>query len=92
MDYITLMGRWRKVILTGTLACILIAFVISYLMPKIYRITMMVRPGIIGYDNIGKRMNVESADSLSMRINENFFLEDLLLFIEKENIEEIPVG
>lgn len=92
IDYITLMWRWRRAILTGTLACILVAFVISYLMPKIYRITMTVRPGIIGYDNIGKRMNVESADNLSMRINENFYLEDLMLFIEKENIEEIPGG
>jgi len=92
IDYITLMWKWKRTILSGTLACILIAFVISYLMPKIYRITMTVRPGIIGYDNSGKRMNVESADSLSMRINENFFHEDLMLFIEKENIKEIPGG
>jgi LPS O-antigen subunit length determinant protein (WzzB/FepE family) len=90
MVYISLMWKWRKTILSGTLACILIAFVISYLMPKVYRITMTVRPGIIGYDNNGKRMSVESSDSLSARIHENYFLEDLMLFVEKENLGDLP--
>jgi LPS O-antigen subunit length determinant protein (WzzB/FepE family) len=90
MDYITIIWKWRKTILTGTIACILIAFGISYLLPKIYRITMTVRPGIIGYDNNGKRISAESSDNLSARIHENYFLEDLMLFIEKENIGDIP--
>ena len=51
IDLLRIIWKWKYLIIGGTLFCTLAAIGLSYFMPKIYQIDMVLRPGIL---NIGK--------------------------------------
>ena len=46
IDYLRVIWKWKWLILGGTLVCALLASVISLNMPKFYRVTLAVEPGV----------------------------------------------
>ena len=47
MDCLRVIWKWKKLIILGTIAIVIVAGVISFLMPKVYSIQMVLEPGIL---------------------------------------------
>lgn len=48
MDYINVLWKWKKLIIIGTLLCMLIAGIVSFLLPPIYRVNTIIEIGTTG--------------------------------------------
>jgi len=53
MDYLRVIWKWKYLIVAGTLVCAVAAGVISFSIPKVYRIRMLIRPGVLTISEAG---------------------------------------
>ena len=51
IDYINVLCKWKKLIILGTLSCMIVAGVVSFLLPPVYRISTIIQIGSIRKDN-----------------------------------------
>jgi len=72
IDYLKVLWKWKWLIIAGTLICAVAAAVISSQMPKIYRVATVIEPGIIGFDNSGNYIYMDS-QNISGKINEGVY-------------------
>ncbi len=72
IDYLKVLWKWKWLIIAGTLICAVAAAVISSQMPKIYRVATVIEPGIIGLDNSGNYIYMDS-QNISGKINEGSY-------------------
>ena len=55
IDLLRVVWKWKYLIIGGTLVCAIAAMVISLVMPKIYRIETIIRPGILSFGEDGEK-------------------------------------
>jgi len=85
MDYLRVIWKWKYLIVAGTLICAIAAGVISFSMPKVYRIDMVVRPCILRMDEAGKDVYVDSPQNIKAMIETGTFDREVLDYIGKSN-------
>ncbi|NOY52621.1 MAG: hypothetical protein GXP58_03260 [Deltaproteobacteria bacterium] len=73
IDYIHVLCKRKKLILFGTILCMLIAGVLSYRSPDLYRATLIFRPGMTGQIIDQKRETVDDADAIVRRIRSGVY-------------------
>lgn len=73
IDILKIFWRWRRSIVAGTLLCVLVTGVISALLPKIYRISMVIRPGIIGINKDTDNVYIDSTENIKALIKAGTF-------------------
>jgi capsular polysaccharide biosynthesis protein len=79
MDYLRVIWKWKYLILAGTLICGVGAGVISLSIPKVYRIDMMIRPGILKVNKAaGKDVYVDSPENIKTIVEGGAFDRELL--------------
>ena len=54
IDLLRVIWKWKYLIIGGAAGCAVAALVISLIMPKIYRIETVIRPGILSFKKDGK--------------------------------------
>lgn len=88
IDYLRVLWKWKWLIIAGTLVCAIIAAIISVQMPKIYEISMVIEPGIVGLDNSGNYIYTNSKN-ISGKINEGIYNKNIkkLLNIDPSKIK-----
>ena len=64
MDYLRVIWKWKYLIVAGTLMCAVVAAVISFSMRKLYRIDMVLQPGVLKMNVTGKGVYVDSAQNI----------------------------
>ncbi|MEA3414986.1 MAG: GNVR domain-containing protein [Thermodesulfobacteriota bacterium] len=69
IDYLRVLWKWKWLIVVGTIICAVAASVISLQMPKIYKITTVIEPGIAGIKDDGDFMYIDSVANISGKIN-----------------------
>ncbi|MEA1935451.1 MAG: Wzz/FepE/Etk N-terminal domain-containing protein, partial [Thermodesulfobacteriota bacterium] len=69
IDYLRVLWKWKWFIIAGTLICAVAAAVISLQMPKVYEISTVIEPGIIGIKDDGGFMYIDSVANISGKIN-----------------------
>lgn len=52
IDYINVLWRWKKMIIIGTLSCMLIAGVFSFLLPRVYLLKTIIEIGSMENDGV----------------------------------------
>ncbi|MCG2755792.1 MAG: Wzz/FepE/Etk N-terminal domain-containing protein [Desulfobacteraceae bacterium] len=72
IDYLKVLWKWKWLIIAGALVCAVIAAAIGLRMPKIYEISTVIEPGIIGVDNSGNYTYMNS-NNISGKINEGAY-------------------
>jgi len=77
IDLLRIVWKWKWLIICGTLFCAITAGAVSFLMPKIYEISMVLEPGIIAMNNEGKFQYVDSPANVSAKINERVYQKRL---------------
>ena len=90
IDYLKVLWKWKWLIIAGTLICVVATAVISSQMPKIYEVSTVIEPGIIGVDNSGNYTYMNSKN-ISGKINEGAYnksIKKLLnINLSKTNLE-----
>ena len=68
MDYLKVLWKWKYLILLGTLACALIAGIVSFNMTKIYSVKTVLAPGVAKVAGDGKITYIASLQEIKTLI------------------------
>ena len=90
IDILRVIWKWKYFILTGAIACGLIAAIISFNRPKIYSIDMVLKPGILSIGNQGKSVYIDSAENIMELITSGTFNGDILNYLSEIKMRDIP--
>ena len=90
MDYLKVLWKWKYLILLGTLACAVIAAIVSFNMTKIYEVKMVVSPGILKIGEDGKRLYIDSLQNIQTMIESGSFNGKILESIDKPAEGDLP--
>ncbi len=90
MDYLKILWKWKYLILLGTLACAVIAGVVSFNMTKIYSIKTVLAPGVAKVDGSGKLTYIASTQEIKTLIETGVLESTVLKQIKVRNEEERP--
>ncbi|UCF91872.1 MAG: hypothetical protein JSW39_26975 [Desulfobacterales bacterium] len=90
IDILLVIWRHRYLIMGGTLACTLIVAVLSLLMPKIYSVDMVLRPGILEIGGDGKNVYIDTAENIKALIEAETFNKEILQKLKESNGDDIP--
>ncbi len=85
MDYLLVIWKWKYLIVAGTLICAVAAGVISFSMSKVYRIDMVLRPGILTMDMGGRNVYIDSPENIKAMIETGMFDREILDHIGEPN-------
>jgi capsular polysaccharide biosynthesis protein len=83
VDYLKVLWKWKYLILVGTLACALIAGVVSFNMTKIYEAKMVIAPGVLKITENGKRFYIDSLQNIQTMIESGSLTDQLLASMDK---------
>jgi len=87
IDILRVIWKWKYFILAGTIACGLAAAIISFSIPKIYRIDMTLQPGIVSIDEYGKKVNIDSVENIKTIIETNVLKSEIVKYLQIRNIK-----
>jgi len=90
IDILRVIWKWKHLIIVGTVVCGLIAAIISFVMPKIYSVDMVLRPGILSFGEQGKNIYIDSPDNIKALIDSGTFNNDILNYLNEIKMENIP--
>ena len=85
MDLLKVLWKWKYLILLGTLACAVIAGIVSFNMTKIYQGKMVVAPGLLKIDDQGKRLYIDSLQNIQTMIESGTFDGQILAGLGEKN-------
>lgn len=85
MDYLRVIWKWKYLIMAGTLICTVAAGVISYSKTKVYRIDMLVQPGILSRGVSGKNVYIDSSENIKAIIEAGTFDREILDHVKESN-------
>ena len=75
IDILRVIWKWKYLILSGTIVCVLLAVIISFTMPKIYRVDMALQIGILDMNRNGNKVYI---------IQTGILKKGILKYIEKD--------
>ena len=89
IDLLRVVWKWKWVIIISTLACAIAAGIISFSMPKIYEVSMIIGPGIIGMGKDKEFIYLNSSANIGEEIKGNVFNYKIT---EKLNIDPLKTA
>ena len=87
IDILRVIWKWKYFILFGTAVCGLATAIISFSMPKIYRIDMTLQPGIVSIDIYGKKNYIDSVENIKTIIETNVLKSEIVKYLQIRNIK-----
>jgi uncharacterized protein involved in exopolysaccharide biosynthesis len=90
MDYLKVLWKWRYLILLGTLACAVIAAIVSFNMTKIYSINTVLAPGVAKVEGNGKTTYISSTQEIKTLIETGALEPTVLKQIKVPSEEDLP--
>ena len=90
IDILHVIWKWKYFIVGGTLACAIVAMVISLILPKIYRIEMIIRPGILSFAEDGESVFIDTPDNIKALIETGAFSKKILDNLDESNTFDLP--
>lgn len=72
-DYLRILWKWKRLIIFGTLICGFVAGIVSFLMPKIYEVSSVIEPGIIGFNKEGSFIYIDSPVNMKEKIEKGAY-------------------
>ena len=90
MDYLKVLWKWKYLILVGTIACALVAGIVSFNMTKVYETKMVISPGILKIGDNGDRLYIDSLQNIQTMIDSGSFTGQILEGMEKPAEGDLP--
>ncbi len=78
IDLLRVLWKWKWMIILITFVCMLAAGVFSFMMPKIYKVSTAIEPGIIGMDKNGSPVYLGSAENIKAKIESGIYNSRIL--------------
>ena len=82
VEILRVIWKWKYLILVGTLVFALVAGVISSNKPKVYRINMVLKPGVVRIDGFGRRIYVDSANNMKALLEAGTFNNEIRVYLK----------
>lgn len=73
IDLLRVIWKWKWMIVIGTFLCVAAAVVLSYQLPKVYLVDMIIEPGIMGVDEKGSFIYLDSPENISRKIDQQAY-------------------
>jgi hypothetical protein len=77
VEILRIIWKWKYLILVGTVVFVLAAGVISSNKPKVYRINMVLKPGVVRIDRFGRRIYLDSANNMKALLEAGTFNNEI---------------
>jgi capsular polysaccharide biosynthesis protein len=90
MDYLKVLWKWKYLILLGTLACAVIAAVVSFNMTKIYSVKTILAPGVAKVEANGKITYIGSPQEIKTLIETGALEATVLKQVKVPSGENLP--
>ena len=90
IDLLRVIWKWKFIIIGGTFVCAAAALVISMVMPKIYRIETVIRPGILSIEAEGDNIYIDTPENIKALIETGIFDNEILSSLSKIGTDNIP--
>ncbi|MGB2929055.1 MAG: Wzz/FepE/Etk N-terminal domain-containing protein, partial [Desulfobacterales bacterium] len=90
IDILRVLWKRKYLIIAGTIFFGLIAAIISFVMPKIYSIDMVLRPGILSVGEQGKNVYIDSPQNIKALIDSETFNNDILNYLNEIKMDKVP--
>jgi capsular polysaccharide biosynthesis protein len=90
IEILRVMWKWKYLILVGTAAFALVAGVISSNKPKVYRINMVLKPGVVKIDRFGRRIHVDSASNMKALLEAGTFTNEIRDYVKTLKEKDKP--
>jgi len=90
MDYLKVLGKWKYLILVGTLVCAIGAAVVSLNMTKVYSIGTVLTPGVAKVEANGKITYIGSPQEIKTLIETGALETRVLRNVKVSNKEDLP--
>jgi len=68
IDLLRVVWKWKWFIVIFTLACAIAVGIISFQMPRIYKVSAIIEPGVVGIDSSGRPMFIDSISNIKSKI------------------------
>jgi len=90
IDLLRVIWKWKYLILCGTVFCAVASLAVSSILPKIFRAEMLIRPGILSYNNNGKNVYIDTPVNIKGNIESGAFDFRILSNLKKSNRSDVP--
>ena len=90
IDLFRVIWRWKYLILVGTLFFSVVAGILSLRMDKVYRINMVLMPGVLRIGEGGRNTYIDSPANIRALIEAGTFSEKILESISREKENNLP--
>ena len=90
VEIIKIFWQWKYIILLGTFAICILTAIISYSSEKMYRVEMILSPGIIGLDNSGRAIYIDKPSNIRSLITSGLFNKQIAALLKEKKISNIP--
>ncbi len=90
IDILRVIWKRKYLIIAGTIFFGLIAAIISFVMPKIYSIDMVLRPGTLDIGEHGKNVYIDSPQNIKALIDSGTFNNNILNYLNEIKMDNIP--
>ncbi len=78
IDYLRVLWKWKWMIIMITFVCMVAAGVVSFMMPKIYKVSTAIEPSIIGMDENGSPIHLDSSENIKAKIESGIYNSRIL--------------
>ena len=78
IDLLRVLWKWKWIIILITFGCMLAAGVFSFMMPKIYEVSATIEPGVIGVDENGHPISLNSTANIKGKIENGVYNSRIL--------------
>ncbi|EFK06509.1 chain length determinant protein [delta proteobacterium NaphS2] len=90
MDLVDVIWKWKYLIVIGTLLCVGIGVFISFKMPRLYRITTVLEPGVVHLDRYGRVVRTCRGQELKNLLETNALNGRILKNLKSDGFSEVP--
>lgn len=90
IDLLSVVWKWKYLIVIGTFLFAGAAGIISWHMPKIYKTEMVLRPGLLSIGADGKNVYIDTPENIKALIEAGTFNNEILYSLDKLKKAEIP--
>ena len=90
IDIFRIIWKWKYLIVGGIVACATAVFILNSMLPKIYQIETLIRPGILSLSEEGKRVYIDTPGNIKSLIESGIYNDRIINTLPNSNGERIP--
>ena len=90
IDILRVIWKWKHLIIGETLICAIAVLVINVMMPKIYRVETLIRPGVLSFNDDGESIYIDTPNNIKAQIEYGTFDFNILSNLNYSNGADVP--